>query len=103
NEPDALPRHRADQLLALAGIADGLASGSDPAAERRLRDDAPAPHRRDEVILGDDPVTVVDQINKQIKDLRFDSDEIGAPAKLAPADAERIAAEFEPQEPTPRP
>ena len=58
-----------------------------------LRHDAAAPDRGDQVVLGDDPVAVLNQIDKQIKDLRLDLDQIRAAPQLAPADVERIVAE----------
>jgi len=45
DESEAALMHRADDRLILAAIADRMPRGADPAAERRVGDDTPAPIR----------------------------------------------------------
>ena len=43
-----------------------------------------APYRRNEIVLRDDTITVLDQANQQIEHLRFDGNRLGTMAQLAP-------------------
>ena len=46
-------------------------------------DDAAVPDGLDQVILGDDAVTVLDQVNQEIKHLRLDRDGLAAAGQFA--------------------
>ena len=94
-------RDRAKHGLPLAVIADRPSHRRDAAGQSRFRDDAPAPDRSEEIVLADHPVPIFDQIDKKIKDLWLDLNEIGSAPQFAAADIERISAEFEPHEPAP--
>ena len=71
DKAQALARDGADQPLLVAVVADRLADGIDPAGQRRFRDDAAAPDRRDQVVLADDAVAVLDQADQQVEHLRL--------------------------------
>ncbi len=62
---------RLDQRLSVTIVADGLACGVDPAAERGLRYDPPIPNGIEQFVLADDAVAVMDQVQQQIIDLGF--------------------------------
>jgi hypothetical protein len=74
DEPEAAAGHRADETLLFAAVADRMPRGGDPASQRGFGDDAPVPDRRQQVILADDAVPVLDEIGKQIEHLGFDLD-----------------------------
>ena len=62
DEADTFPGDGADQALLGAVIADRPSRGVDPAGQGRVRHDPTAPDGGDRVVLGDDPVPVVDQV-----------------------------------------
>src|SRR5207247_2274593 len=82
DEADALARNRADEALLLAAVADRLARRVDSAGERRVRDDASAPHPRDEVVLADHAVAVLQEINQEVEDLRLQRHQRVGPPQL---------------------
>ena len=84
DEAEALARNGADQLLLFATVADRLARGVDPAGQGRVRHDAAAPDRSDEIVLADDVVAAFDQIDQQVEHLRLDGNRLGAAAQLPP-------------------
>ena len=90
DEAQALARDGADQLLALAIVAHRLARGVDPAGQSRIRHDAAAPHRRDEIVLRDDTITVLHNVDQQVEYLRLHCNGFGAAAQLAPLDVKRM-------------
>jgi hypothetical protein len=65
----------------------------DPAGDCRLRNDPSAPHRRQQIVLADDPITVADKEDKEIEYLRLDRQQRRPPAELAPVCVERITFE----------
>ena len=66
--------HRPDVALRLAVVAERAAGRLDPAGQRRLADESPAPHRVEQLLLGDEPVVVADQLGQDVEHLRFDAD-----------------------------
>ena len=95
DKAETLARDRADDVLLFATVADRLAHRRDAAAQRRFGDNAPAPDRGDDIVLGDNTVAVLKQIDKEIKDLRLDLNLSRAAPQLAAADVERIVSENE--------
>ena len=83
DEAKALSRDGADHRLILAAVADRFSRGVDAARQRRVGDDAAVPDGLDQVILGDDAVTVLDQVNQEIKHLRLDRDGLAAAGQFA--------------------
>jgi hypothetical protein len=92
----ALARHRADQALRLARVADRAARRIDAIGDRRFRDDAAIPYCPQKLVLGDDPFRVLHKIGQQVKDLRLDHDRLGAAPQLAPRDIEDIIVKRQP-------
>ena len=58
-EAKAFARDGADQVLGVAGVADGLARGVDAGGQGGFGDDAAAPDVLDQIILADDMVAVL--------------------------------------------
>ena len=58
-------------------------------------DDAPGPHRVQQVILADDVLAVLHEIEQQIEDLRPDRNGLGMPGQLPPIRVERIVSEHD--------
>ena len=85
-----LARDGADQLLALAAVADRLARGIDAAGQGRIRHDPAAPDRRDEIVLRDDAIAVLHKVDQQIEHLRLDGNGFGAAAQLAPVGVKHV-------------
>src|SRR5512147_2697714 len=56
DKPDTLAWNRAHEFLLPCAVAEGLAHGIDAAVEGRVRHDAAAPNRCNEVILADDAI-----------------------------------------------
>lgn len=63
-----------DGGLFAAIIADRLTRRLDTAGNRGVGNDATAPYASDDVVLGDDPCTVLDEEFEQREDLRLHSD-----------------------------
>jgi len=81
--------------LRLAGITDCPPRRVDPRSQRRSRDDPAAPHRLQQVVFGNNSITVLYEVSEKIKDLRLNSDRFGAAPQLAAISVERIPAERE--------
>ena len=74
-------------------IANGAADRRNPAIKGRSRDDAAVPNRRNQIIGGDDALTIANKILQQIKDLRFDSNKIEPAPQFSPVDIKGIVFE----------
>src|SRR5215510_693791 len=83
NKAHAFARNGADYFLNVSVVANRFACGVDPARQRRIRYDAAAPDRRDQVILAHDAVSVLDQVNQQVEYLRLQRNQLGAAPKLS--------------------
>ena len=90
DEAQPLAGNGADQFLALATVADRLARGIDAAGQGRLRHDPAAPDRRDEIVLRDDAIAVLNEANQQIEHLRLDGNGFGAAVQLTPVGVEHV-------------
>jgi hypothetical protein len=88
DEAQPLAGNGADQLLALATVADRLARRIDAAGEGCLRHDPAAPHRGDEIVLGDDAIAILNEANQQIEHLRLDGNGFRAAVQLTPVGVE---------------
>jgi len=69
----------------------------DPAVERRIGDDPPAPHRRQQIVLADDALAVPQQVDEEVEDLRLQLDLLAAAAQLATRGVEHMVTEQKPQ------
>jgi hypothetical protein len=82
DEPEASALYRADQPLILAGIADGAARCTDPAGERILGDHATMPDGLQQLVPGDDPVMISDEVDQDVENLRFEVDRRAVASQL---------------------
>jgi hypothetical protein len=65
------PGGRPDQTLLLAAVAYGLAYRIDSTVHCGIRNDAAAPHGRNEIIFADYAVAVLDQVDQKVENLRL--------------------------------
>jgi hypothetical protein len=75
---------RSDQLLLLAAVADGPPRRVYATRQGRLRHDPAAPDRRDQIVLADDVIAVLNQINQEIEHLRLNRNGVLTAPHLAP-------------------
>jgi len=92
----ALTGKRPNDRLCRAAVANRPACGVDPAVYRRIRDDAPAPDMRDQIVFADDAFAVLDQIGDEVENLRFERDRHTIARQLAPLCIELVVAEAKP-------
>ena len=83
-EPHAFSWQRFDEVLRLAAVANRGPSRIDAGAQRRLRNNAPIPQRREQIILADDAPAVLNQVDQKIEDLGLKGNQIASPAQLTP-------------------
>ena len=79
DEAESLAGDGPDQALLVAAVADRLAHRIDVAGQGRLRDDPPAPHRRQQIVLADDVLAVLHEMEQQVEDLRPDRNRLAMP------------------------
>ena len=84
NEAMAFARDGSDQLLVLAGVAERLPRGVNPTAQGCIRNNTALPDRGDEIVFADNALTILDEVDQHIEDLRLDIDRLAAAAQLAP-------------------
>jgi hypothetical protein len=87
--------------LLLAGIADRAPGRVDSVEQRGFRNNPPMPDRGQQIILADHPVTVPDQVDKEIEDLGLDSHKGRSPAQFTAIRVERTVLESIAQDPNP--
>src|SRR5262249_49077859 len=85
-----------EQALFVPAVTDGLADRIDVTGECRLRDDSPAPDRSQEIVPGHDPLTVLQQVDQEGKDLRPRGNRRSSTGGLPPVQVEHAGAEDEP-------
>ena len=90
DETETLARDGADQCLVLAAVADGLARGVNAAGEGRFRDDAAMPDRRNQIVLADHAVAVLDQKDQEIEHLRLERNQFPGVLELTRVRVELI-------------
>src|SRR5262252_2159921 len=73
----------ADHFLNVSIVTNRFACGIDPACQGRIRYDAAAPDRCDQVVLAHDTVSVLDQVDQQVEHLRLQSNQQRATPKLS--------------------
>src|SRR5262249_23110297 len=95
DEAKAFAGNRLDQGLVGSGVAYRMPGRIDAAGERRLGNDSPFPDGVEQIIFADHSITVVDQVDEQIEDLRPDIDQLCAAPQLAAIHVYRISTELE--------
>src|SRR5262249_29236500 len=90
DESKALARNCANQPLLLTAVADRFARGIDAGSQVRFRNETSGPNRVQQVILGDHALSILNQMNQQIENLRLDGDLLGTSPKLAPVDIQGV-------------
>ena len=74
--------HRAHDALGCAVVADGLTERLDPAGQGGVADEAVTPHRVEELLLGDHPMSLLDQQDQHVEHLRLDRAHLPVAAQL---------------------
>ena len=89
----AAPVYGAHQPLRLPVVAECLAQRLDPAGERRFAHEAVAPHRVEDLLLGDDAIAFPHEQYEHVEHLRLDLARETAAAKLVPTQVELTVVE----------
>ena len=83
NETDAFARIGPDEALLSAGIAHRLACGIDAARQCRVGHDPAVPDGGEEVILGENAITIFHEIGDQVEHLGLECHLLGTAPELA--------------------
>ena len=84
--------HRLDGALLASGIAHGATRRLDAAGERRLGDEPIPPDRVEQLGLGNDTITIGDEMDEHVEDLGLDVHRrVGAPELVARRVDHRVA------------
>src|SRR5262249_22525323 len=94
-ETDALARHRTDQPLLLAAVADRLARRVDVRGKGRICHLPPVPEGCEQVVLADDPLAVLHEKGEEVEDLGRDGDRLVAAAPLPRVRIKRMTGKEE--------
>jgi hypothetical protein len=95
DEANSLAWNGADEPLFLAVVADRVSGGVDPAIQRRVRDDTPTPHQRNEIIPADHAIAVFQQVDQQVENLRLHRHQFAAAVQFAAIDVQDVIIEVE--------
>jgi hypothetical protein len=82
----AFARDSADHSLSRAAVANRLACRVEAGGHGGFGDGPATPDAHDQIVLTDDTVAVVDEVNEEVEDLRFERDWLAVPAQLAALD-----------------
>ena len=93
HETKPFPRQRLDQTLLLAAVAYCTSGHIQAGRQCRVRDDAPVPNGRDDIILADDACPVSDEVVEKIKYLRCNGNHVRPAAQLATVGVEHAVFE----------
>src|SRR5215472_9713186 len=74
NETKSLAGDGADQTLLATTIVDRVTNGGQPAAERRIGNQAAVPYRLDQVVAAHHSIAIAHETVKEFEDLRLDRD-----------------------------
>ena len=83
NKTDAFARIGSDEALLSAGIAHRLACGIDAARQCRVGHDPAVPDGGEEVILGENAITIFHEIGDQVEHLGLERHLLGTAPELA--------------------
>jgi hypothetical protein len=95
DEPVATARHRPNQPLARAAVADRLTDRGDPAAQRGLRHQAAAPHRAQHIVAGHDAVPVLQKIKQNVEHLALKRGALAGSHEFTPLGIKSVGPEPE--------
>src|SRR5688572_6964302 len=95
DDAKAAPPDRLDAGLGAAVVADRPAHRLDAAADGRFGHDAPVPDLFNDLVLGDDPVPVFEQLDQEVEDLWLDGHGGAATANLVGVRVDRAAIDRE--------
>jgi hypothetical protein len=99
DETESLARDGAYPALLLAAVTDSAACRIDPRCDRRIRNNAPVPHRGEQVVPADDAIAIANQELKEVEHLRLDRDQPRSRTQLAPLAIENDVGEKEHSDP----
>src|SRR5215475_8869335 len=102
DKPIAAARHRPDQPLSRAAVADRMTHCRDPAAQRRFGHDPAAPHRAQHIVAGHDAVPVLQEIKQDVEYLALERHAPAGARELAPLTIESIGPKPEDHPSLPR-
>ena len=102
HETESTARHRANETLLRAGIADGPPCGAHPAGECIVRHEPPIPHGTDEFLLAHHAVPVPHEMDQHVEHLWFDADEGAVSMQLTPVTVDLAVVEYESHTPASR-
>src|SRR5215207_6600325 len=78
----------ANERLIVSVVAERLARSVDPTRERRHRDDPSIPNGVEDLVLADDPLSVAEQEDEEVEDLRLDMHGRSRPTQLLARDVQ---------------
>jgi hypothetical protein len=93
NEPVAPSVGSADERLTAAIVANRSTSRLDAGGEGRLADETVTPDVVEELLLGDDPIPVLDKVGEHVEDLWLDRNGHTRPAELVAGEVQLVAVE----------
>ena len=85
--------HRPDVALRFAVVAECPPGRLDPAGQRRLADEPSAPHRVEQLFLGDAALAVADELGQDVEHLRLDADHLVTVAQFVALGVEHETVE----------
>jgi hypothetical protein len=69
--------------LVRTGVTDRLSDGINTARQRRSGYDASAPHTFQQIVPADDTITIADEVDRRVENLRADPDQFVTATQLA--------------------
>lgn len=93
DETEASPWEGLDHRLSAAAVAKGSPDRVDTRVQRAIGNRAAVPDGVDQLVLGDDPVPVLDQVGEDGEHLRLESDRVVTVAELQARAIERVVVE----------
>src|SRR5215204_3132114 len=89
----AAAAHSPDIALRFAVVAECPTGGFDAACQRCLADETSAPYGVEELLLGDEPVGITNQLGEDVEHLGLDADHVTCGAQLVALGVEDKAVE----------
>src|SRR5262245_22933152 len=89
DETHTLAWQGTDEVLVLSGVVNRASHGVYAGRQCRFRNDPSGPDCRNQVVLTDNPIAVLDQVFEEIEDLRGHGDQRRPPPQFAAVRVER--------------